>query len=131
MKASQFKKILKPLVEQTVKEVLLEEPGILSKVISEVARGLQGGLVVESVAAKPDKNELRQKEEAYEKERQKRIKRLNESAQAKIGVDVFENTKQAADSPSSGALSGVSPEDAGVDIAAIERLSKGKWKNLI
>ena len=44
MKASEFKKILKPLIEQTVKEVLLQE-GVLSKVVSEVAQGLQAPLV--------------------------------------------------------------------------------------
>ena len=39
MKTSEFKKILKPLIEQAVKEVLLKE-GVLSKVVAEVARGL-------------------------------------------------------------------------------------------
>ena len=48
MKTSEFKKILKPLIKQTVKEVLLEE-GVLSSVVSEVARGLSGQkLVVEN-----------------------------------------------------------------------------------
>ena len=48
MKASEFKKILKPLVEQTVKEVLLNE-GVLSKVVSEVAKGLNKTIVSESL----------------------------------------------------------------------------------
>ena len=44
MKADEFRKILKPLIRQTVKEVLLQE-GVLSKVVAEVAKGLQQPLV--------------------------------------------------------------------------------------
>ena len=46
MKVSEFKKILKPLIRQTVKEVILDE-GLLSGIVSEVAQGLQGSVITE------------------------------------------------------------------------------------
>ena len=131
MKTSDFKKILKPLIKQTVKEVILEE-GILSGIVQEVARGLQGNLVVEAKSKKSDDTIRQAKaEEEYEKSRQERIKRLNESAKSKLGADVFEGTKQITEGSSHSALSGVSPADSGIDITNIEKLSKGRWKHLI
>tara|TARA_Y100001938_G_scaffold150806_1_gene243550 strand:+ start:4362 stop:4754 length:393 start_codon:yes stop_codon:yes gene_type:complete len=130
MKTSDFKKILKPLIKQTVKEVILEE-GILSGIVQEVARGLQGNLVVEAKASNLSTADQQAKAEEYERNRQERIRRLNESAKSKLGADVFEGTKQIADGSPSSALAGVSPVDAGVDISNIEKLSKGRWKHLI
>ena len=46
MKASELQKILRPLVQEVVKEVLLEESGIMSKLISEVCVGLQQNAAV-------------------------------------------------------------------------------------
>jgi len=124
MKTSEFKKILKPLIKQTVKEVILEE-GLLSGIVAEVARGLQGDLITEK------KNEafssLSVKEEEYEEKRQKRIKKLNESN--KFG-DVFRGTQEIQEQ-SNGPLSGVTPQDKGVDISAIEKIANGKWKRLM
>ena len=123
MKTSEFKKILKPLIKQTVKEVLLEE-GVLSSVVSEVARGLSGQkLVVEN-----NSENLEKKAERLEQERQERIKKLNESA--KLG-GVFTGTKPIAESSGQGPLAGTSPNDAGVDITAIQKIANGKWKHLI
>ena len=122
MKASEFKKILKPLVMQSVKEVLLQE-GVLSNIVAEVARGL-GNPIVEQ---KQRKEELRLKEEKLERQKQERIKRLNESN--KFG-DVFSGTKEIIED-SQGPLTGVTPSDSGVDIEAIEKLSNGKWKTLM
>jgi len=125
MKASEFKKILRPLIKQTVKEVMLEE-GILSNIVAEVARGLSGNLVVESAM---DKEVDHQREaEALEKQRQERIKKLNESS--KVG-NAFAGTKEIREQTSHSALSGVNPADRGVDISAIEKIANGKWKQLI
>jgi len=121
MKTSEFKKILKPLIRQTVKEVILEE-GLLSGIVTEVAKGLQGNLIIEK------KNEASsEKEEDYERERQRRIKKLNESN--KFG-DVFKGTKEVQEQ-SNGPLSGISPQDRGVDITAIQEIANGKWKRLM
>jgi hypothetical protein len=125
MKVSEFKKILKPLIEQTVKEVLLQE-GVLSKIVSEVATGLQTPLVENK---KQQSVDTRLSEEQYERQRQERIKKLNESTKLK-SVNVFEGVRQIPETNQAGPLAGVSPGDAGVDITAIQAIAKGKWKKL-
>ena len=124
MKTSEFKKILKPLIRQTVREVILEE-GLLSGIVAEVAKGLQGNLITEK------KNEIYssslEKEEEREKERQKRIKKLNESSN--LG-EIFKGTQQIQEQ-SNGPLSGISPRDKGIDITDIEKIANGKWKRLM
>jgi len=129
MKVSEFKKVIKPLIRECIKEVILEE-GILSNVVSEVAKGLQGNLVTENKTDKAREEELQLKREAMEQERQERIKRLNESA--KVGpVNVFEGTKQVPESNQASPLHGVSPDDSGVDISGILGLAGDKWKHLV
>ena len=126
MKSSEFKKILKPLIKQTIKEVILEE-GILSSIVSEVARGLQGNLVVESSGERLKDLE---REEEHEKRRQEKIRKLNESG--RINTNIFSGTQAMPEHNSaSGPLTGVSASDAGIDITNIEKLANGKWKRLI
>ena len=132
MKADEFKKILKPLIKQTVKEVLLQE-GVLSKVVAEVARGLQQPLMERQMApakvtADRDRQVDRQEEKEYEKQRQERIKRLNESTG--IGAEIFNNVKNIPEADSQSPLSGIRSDDAGVDISGIQNLASGKWKQL-
>ena len=130
MKADEFKKILKPLIKQTVKEVLLQE-GILSKVVAEVAKGLQQPLVerqITPVKAAANRQVDRQEKKEYEKQRQERIKRLNESTG--IGAEVFNNVKNIPEADSQSPLSGIRSDDAGVDISGIQKLASGKWKQL-
>ena len=45
MKKSELKKLIKPLVKECINEVLLEE-GLLSNIVSEVAKGMQGQTIV-------------------------------------------------------------------------------------
>jgi hypothetical protein len=129
MKTSEFKKILKPLIKQTIKEVLFEE-GVLSNIVSEVAVGLSNQRLAtesKSPARQINSEDLEEKAARLESERQERIKKLNESS--KLG-NVFSGTKQITES-GQGALAGVSPSDSGVDIAAIQKIANGKWKHLI
>ena len=139
MNKTDLKKVLKPLVKECIKEVLLEG-GILSNIVAEVARGMnQGNTLVESRARKPQDDQfaqelaIQEKREIMEKERQERIKKLNESAGAKFGgVNIFEGTTPVkADTGAStapGALTGVSPDDSGVDISGLAALAGGAWK---
>ena len=130
MKPNEFKKILKPLIKQTKREVLLEE-GVLSKVVSEVAAGLNNTLVEnQQTARRPTapREDDPQKEELYEKQRQERIKKLNESSNLKFNV--FDDVSVITESDTKSPLSGVSSNDAGVDISEIQKLSNGKWKTL-
>ena len=61
--------------------------------------------------------------------RQEKIRRLNESSG--MSHDVFSNVKQIKESSSPHSpLSGRTSSDSGVDITAIQKLSKGRWKAL-
>ena len=131
MKSDEFKKILKPLIRQTIKEVLLED-GVLSKVVSEVAHGLQHSTLVETKQHISKREENARKEEILEEQRQERIRRLNEATNLK--ADVFKGTKELAnlgESNSHSPMTNVSPQDSGVDITEIQKLANGKWKALI
>ncbi len=125
MNIAEFKKILKPLIKETVKEVILEE-GVLSGIVTEVVRGMSSNIVVES--AKPSKQvDL---EEKYERDRQERIRRLNETTKINK-TNVFKDTQQIEESPQRGPLSGTDPSDKGVDISGILNIVDDKWKRMI
>ena len=132
MKKTELKKVLKPLIKEAVREVILEE-GMLSNIVTEVARGLSSQrLVAEGMTitrpAEPPQQDLEEKARRAEAQRQEKIRRLNESS--KFG-DVFRGTKEIVTEQGQGALSGVSPGDKGVDISGIEALASGKWKALM
>ena len=132
MKKTELKKALKPLIKEAVREVILEE-GMLSNIVTEVARGLSSQrLVAEGMTitrpAEPPQEDLEEKARRAEAQRQEKIRRLNESS--KFG-DVFRGTKEIVTEQGQGALSGVSPGDKGVDISGIEALASGKWKALM
>ena len=129
MKKSELKKVLKPLIKECIQEAILEE-GLLSTVISEVVKGLgtTQQLVVEQ--KQENDNEIRQ---LQLQEKQKRIHKMSETRKKMLdaigrdsynGVDLFENTapltragNPAASGAPQGALSGLEPTDAGVDIS--------------
>jgi len=155
MKKTELKNVLKPLIKQCVKEILLEE-GVLSNVVSEVARGLSPLLVenrnsqpihqnntvpeLEQALLSSHKSELLEKQRAeLHEEKQRMIKEqkrkiLNATG---FGAEIFEGVEPIAsvgnpDAPSSpGALADVSPSDPGVDISGIMALGGHKWNKLI
>jgi hypothetical protein len=132
MKTNELKKVLKPLIKQTIREVLLEE-GILSQVVSEVVRGM-GAQTITEVKRGPDPADIRRQEEELERQRQERIKRLNETV-GPIGaraLTYLKTQKPAAESSDGGAgkaLVGTAylADDPGVDISGIMKLAGGKW----
>ena len=106
--------------------MLLQE-GVLSKVVSEVAQGLQTPLVETKSISKQASRDTSKEAEEYEARRQQRIKKLNESA----GLGEIFNQKQVIpESDSKGPLAGVSAQDSGVDISGILKVANGKWKQL-
>ena len=139
MKKSQLKRVIKPIVEECISEVLLEK-GLLSSIISEVVKGIQP-LQQPPVQQRPvmQENKLMQQqrqelqEQKYEMMKAQKRKLLDAAG---FGVDVFSGTEpieEAAD-PSNGqagALSGVSPNDAGVDIAGIMAVANRDWSKMI
>ena len=134
MKKAELKRALKPLVKECIKEVLFED-GVLSGIIAEVVTGLGAGQVVmEQKTQQADKETmLREKAEKMEAERQRRIKKLNESAGLAKKVNVFEGVKPIQESASSAPspLANTSPGDSGVDISGIMNVARHNWKDLI
>ena len=99
MKKADLKKLIKPLVKECIHEVLIEE-GVLSNVVSEVAKGMQPNVVTETKSKKQDNrlfNEDLQMKRSQEEGRlklQEHRKKLLEavSTDAYNGVDLFEGT---------------------------------------
>ena len=136
MKKNELKTMLKPLIKECIKECIFEE-GVLSGIITEVAKGMSNqrivaeGLTIESKTNTPDPKELERKAEALETQRQERIKRLNENMSFG-GVDVFEGTKEILpEGNQHSPLAGTAPGDSGVDISGIMKIANGKWKHLM
>jgi len=139
MKKTQLKKVIKPIVEECLNEVLLEK-GLLSSIISEVVKGIQP-LQQSPMRQRPQMQEnklmLQQRQELQEQkhEMMKAQKRKLLDA-AGFGVDVFAGTQpieEAAD-PSNGqasALSGVASDDPGVDINGIMAIANRDWSKMI
>ena len=134
MKKAELKRALKPLVKECIKEVLFED-GVLSGIIAEVVTGLGAGQVVmEQKTQQVDQEALlHEKAEKMEAERQRRIKRLNESSGIKNKVNVFEGVKpiQEPSSPSGPSPLAGTNNDGGVDISGIVNVSRHNWKDLI
>lgn len=133
MNKNELKKVLKPLIKECIKEVLFEEKGALSHIISEVASGLVVGtpkdIVTEQKQSVRSDVNFRQKvtdqkkaEKANQALREHKKKLLDAiGTDAYGGVNIFEGTTPApapvSENASQGPLSGVSPNDPGVDIS--------------
>lgn len=143
MKRSELKKLIKPIVEECVKDALLTS-GLLTSVISEVIAGVQKGMITESNTeqrVQPQQTQPQQNQ-ISESERKKALESKNKllaaiGSSAYNDVDLFEGTtpiKKAgkASSGSSGysPFEGVDPSDPGVDISALTRTAGKNWKRL-
>jgi hypothetical protein len=136
MNKNELKKVLKPLIKECIKEVLFEEKGALSHIISEVANGLVIGTpksvvterkrsVQDSVSFKnkiPDREQRASKANKALKEHKKKLLDAIGS-DAYGGVNIFEGTTPApapvSNGSAQGPLSSVDPKDPGVDISNI------------
>ena len=132
MKKSDLKKIIKPLVKECIHEVLLEE-GLLSNVVSEVAKGMQANLIVEAAPANQPAPQKIQDNTAARKKLSEHRKKLLASinADAYNGVDLFEGTepmssRDSAASPGQADLG--NPNDSGVDISSLVGDASKIWK---
>ena len=133
----EMKKILKPLIKQCIKEVLFEE-GVLSTIISEVVKGTSGTqLFVENKQQENNfDTKIKQAQETKRKQILENRKRMLAAvgSDAYNGVNVFEGTtpapEPASDNKAHSPLSGVDPNDPGVDISSL-LASAGSWKKVI
>jgi len=134
MKKNELKNMLKPLVKECIKECIFEE-GVLSGIITEVAKGMANQRIVAApppvTKNNPDPEELQKKADVLEVQRQERIRKLNENMSFG-NTNVFEGTQEIIpEGNQHSPLSGVSSDDAGVDITGIMNLADGKWKHLM
>ncbi len=135
MKTSELKKALKPLIKQCIMECMFEE-GMLSGLVTEVVKGLETRpIVTESLTVKSrvDDENLKRKQEEYEKDRQERIRKLNESMKVQTNnINVFEGTAPiVAEGNEHSPFAGTSPDDQGVNIDGLVNMVGGKWKHFI
>ena len=126
MKKNDLKKLIKPIVKECIQEVLLEE-GLLSNVVSEVAKGLQPqNVVIESrepqLQAAPRKSNPNVAEQ-----RKKLLDAIGKDAYN--GVDLFEGTAPiSSQGPAKpGAIDLGESGDSGVDITSIMGNATKLW----
>ena len=135
MKKNDLKQLIKPLVKECIHEVLLEE-GLLSNVVSEVAKGLQHNIVVEtktnSGAALFNKNlQMKRKTTTsrtdLNEHRQKLMDAIGNEAYG--GVNLFEGTQPMThNEPTKGHVDLGDPGDSGVDISSMVGNASEIWK---
>ena len=138
MKKNDLKALIKPLVKECIHEVLLEE-GLLSTVVAEVAKGMQGNVIVERRQKRnenlvnEDSQMKRKSQEARARMKEHRASLVNSiNSNAYNGVNLFEGTEpmsghEAAESQAGAADLG-HPSDAGVDISSLMGDASKIWK---
>lgn len=131
MKKSDLKKLIKPLVKECIHEVLLEE-GLLSNIVSEVAQGMRGNLVVET-APKPQPSPYNTDRKTKQRKLQEQRKKLMDSigTDAYNGVNLFEDTAPMSSQETTAATQGGAdlgdPRNAGVDISSLVGTASKVW----
>ena len=134
MKKSELKKILKPLIKECIREVILEESGVLSKIVAEVANGLTTAaptaqVVVEDRNAEIEHQQYLQKLQETRNQKQQMLNSIGQDSYG--GMDIFEGTSPALpESNGQSPLSGRDPRDPGIDISNIAGANPAMWKAL-
>ena len=133
MKKSDLKQLIKPLVKECIHEVLLEE-GLLSNIVSEVAKGIQGDLVVETrTTANHNRQSIREQKAANNEQKLANRKKLMDAigGEAYNGVNLFEGTEpmtaHEAATPKAGTVDLGDPRDSGVDISSLVGGASQLW----
>ena len=135
MNKSDLKKLIKPVVKECIHEVILEE-GLLSNVVSEVAKGMQGSMVLESAPKTvvntnmPSQHKIQESRAKLKQHREKLMNSINSDAYN--GVNLFEGTEPMTVHESvqskAGSVDLGSPADAGVDISSLMGGASKIWK---
>ena len=124
---------LKNMIKECVKEVIFEE-GVLSGIIAEVAQGLQGSAplresrlsIVAEASKKP--NLLSGQDETRKKVIAAMANDYSDIKNRFSNPALFEGTKPLPSDSSKGALSGIAPGDAGVDLSSIPGITS--WSKI-
>ena len=133
MNKKELKQILRPLIKECIREVIFED-GTLSTIISEVVQGV-GQPIVETKQRLPKKQQPKYETDEQAKARliAKRKKMMDAiGGDAYNGVNLFEGTTPppAPQQEGQGALSGIDPQDPGVDISSIMNKSSAIWSKM-
>jgi len=134
-----LKQALKPVVKELIYECLITE-GILSSVVTEVMKGARVAPIVESKQQTQPTKQITKPRLETDDEAAARKKKLQETLGSKLGINVFEGTTPL---PSGGRqddslptqttagnpLSGLDPNDSGVDISGLLKLTGG-WRQI-
>ena len=132
MNKDEFKKILKPLVKECIKEVVFED-GTLSSIITEVVQGLQGN-TQQPIVEKKIINST-QPTAAIIAARNS-LEETKKELQNSTGLrGIFEGTTpmrsaNTGNKSNHGPLRGVDPSDPGVDISGIMKIAGGGWNQI-
>ena len=139
MKKTDLKQLIKPLVKECIHEVLLEE-GLLSTVVFEVAKGMQGNLIVEAsrskIAAQDDDEDMKRTMRESKRQMMERRQKLMDTVgtDAYNGVNIFEGTEPLTTAGSPNAPNQAPPvlgedsRDPGVDISSLMGGASKIWK---
>jgi hypothetical protein len=129
MNKTDLKKLIKPLVKECIHEVLIEE-GLLKNVVSEVAMGLQGNVIVENAQPEYREPKRQKSRKKINEQREKLISSINSSAYN--GVNLFEGTEPMnayeAQKPKAGSVDLGNPKDSGVDISSLMGPASKIWR---
>ena len=139
MKKADLKKLIKPIIKECMHEVIIES-GVLSNIVSEVAKGM-GNMIVE--AKEPEQAPLQEapqrnvNQEAIDLQK-KRLQEHREKLVSSIGNDAYKHvfegiepmTEQQTPQTQARTLSDVSVGDKGVDISGIMAMGGKHWKTL-
>ena len=133
MKKSDLKQLIKPLVKECIHDVLLDE-GLLSNIVSEVAKGMQGDLVVETRTTTDHNHQnIREQKAANNEQKLANRKKLMDAigSEAYNGVNLFEGTEamtaHEAAAPKAGSIDLGDPRDSGVDISSLVGGASRMW----
>ena len=129
MKKSELKKVLSPIIKECIREILLEESGVLSKVVAEVAQGVRTSQDLDPVISenKVKKNVSDKREKALKETKNKLADAIGKSSYN--GVNIFEGTTpMRSDGAVTTSSANEDPSDAGVDISSFV---KSSWSKLV
>ena len=133
MNKADLKKIIKPVVKECIHEVLLEE-GLLSNVVAEVVKGMQGNLMVEAIHPVPVERARHNTSKGTRKKINEHRAKLMSSIDkdAYNGVNLFEGTEPMTNhesaTPKGGTIDLGNPRDSGVDISSLMGPASQIWK---
>ena len=136
--AVKLRKILKPIVQECIREAIFEE-GILSTLIAEIVTGVGATAIVENKQEKqiPQPKDNLMTSKVLKETKQRMLSTIGESNYANLkGVNIFEGTEPLRTAgnpdgaPSASPMANIDPDDKGVDIDSLVGLFGNKWNAL-